>query len=98
MTDQQTISTVTTTVTGLAACTRILPHDLRRAAGALQALEEQHRIRATGGADVGEQVSAVLRALLNAERALQVANVHLREAGGALAVMGDQLEDAAFTR
>ncbi|MFG2540632.1 hypothetical protein ACGFU4_35880 [Streptomyces sp. NPDC048511] len=98
MTDQQTISTVTTAVTGLAACTRILPHDLRRAAGALQSLEEQRRLRATDGADVGEQVSAVLRALLNAERALQVANVHLREASGALAVMGDQLEDAAVTR
>ena len=98
MSDQQTITTVTTAVTGLAACTRILPHDLRRAAGALQALDEQHRLRATGGADVGEQVSMVLRALLNAERALQVANVHLREAGGTLTLMGDQPEDAAASR
>ena len=98
MTDQQTISTVTTAVTGMATCTRILPRELQTTARALQALEEQRRLRAVGGADVDEQVSTVLRALLNAEQALQVANVHLREAGGALAVLGDQLEDVAVTR
>lgn len=98
MTDQQTVSTVTTAVTGMAACTRILSRELQTTARALQVLEEQRRIRTVDGADAGEQVSAALRALLNAGQALQVASVHLREAGGALAVMDDQLEDASVTR
>ncbi|MGW1814105.1 hypothetical protein ACWCQM_11165 [Streptomyces sp. NPDC002125] len=98
MTDRQTVSTVTTAVTGMAACTRILSRELQTTARTLQVLEEQHRIRAEGGADIGEQVSMALRALLNAGQALQVANVHLREAGGALGVMDDQLEDVSVTR
>lgn len=98
MTDRQTVTTVTTAVADLAARTRALPCDVQSAARALQVLEEQHRLNTASVAGVGEQVSAVLRALLNAERALQVAAVHLREAGGALAVVGDELENAAATR
>uniref|UniRef100_A0AAU3H9Y1 Uncharacterized protein n=1 Tax=Streptomyces sp. NBC_01401 TaxID=2903854 RepID=A0AAU3H9Y1_9ACTN len=82
MTDQQTITTIHAAVAGLADHTRALPHDIQHTARALQVIEEQRRLHVADGADTGEQVSTVLRALLNAEQALQVANVHLREADG----------------
>ena len=94
------------TITELTALTDRLPHALRNASRALQVLEEQQQIRTADGSDVGDQVSRVLRGLLDAQRSFLVGHAHMREAGGPLALLGghydpagdDELEDTPATR
>lgn len=90
-------SNVSATVEALVALTDRLPQALEQASRALQHLEEEQAIRMADGSDVNEQVSVALRSLLDAEQAVKMANVHLREAGRPLANMGGRCapEDAA---
>ncbi|WP_331728791.1 hypothetical protein OG693_39425 (plasmid) [Streptomyces sp. NBC_01259] len=90
------------TVEALVALTDRLPQALQQISRAVQHLEEQQAIRMADGSDVADQVSVALRGLLDAEQAVKVANVHLREAGRPLANMGghfsdDELEDVGIT-
>ncbi|MFD7867354.1 hypothetical protein [Streptomyces sp. NPDC059783] len=79
---------ISATVEALIALTDRLPQALQQASRALQHAEEQHAIVMADGADVADQVSVALRGLLDAEQAVKMANVHLREAGRPLANMG----------
>lgn len=81
-------SNVSATVEALVALTDRLPQALQQAARAVQHLEEQQAIRMADGSDTNQQVSVLLRGLLDAEQAVKMANVHLREAGRPLANMG----------
>lgn len=65
-----------------------LPQALEQLSQAVQHLEEQQAIRMADGSVVEESMSRVLRGLLDARQAIQVANVHLREISGPLAAMG----------
>ncbi|MFE9491489.1 hypothetical protein ACFYNF_34470 [Streptomyces sp. NPDC006641] len=93
-------SNVSSTVDGLATLLERLPQTLEQTSRALQHLEEQQAIRMANGGDPSEEVSVVLRALLNAQQAIVVAHGHMREAAGPLSNMGghflddDELEDA----
>ncbi|MGW1468466.1 hypothetical protein ACWCPT_29490 [Streptomyces sp. NPDC002308] len=86
-------SEVTVTVQGLLALTERLPQAVEQLARAVQHLEEQQTVRMADGSDVGDQVSRVLRGLIDAQQAFRVAGVHLREAGGPLARMGGRVND-----
>lgn len=85
---------IAATVTELVALTDRLPQVLRQTSRALQVLEEQQQIRTADGSDVGDQVSRVLRGLLDAQTAVQVAHAHLREAGVPLALLGGHYDPA----
>lgn len=86
-------SNVCFTLEALVALTDRLPQALQQISRAVQHLEEQQAIRMTDGSDVADQVSVALRGLLDAEQAVKVANVHLREAGRPLANMGGHFND-----
>ncbi|MEV6146395.1 hypothetical protein [Streptomyces sp. NPDC051992] len=86
-------SNVSSTVDGLATLLERLPQTLEQTSRALQHLEEQQAIRMANGGDPGEEVSVVLRALLNAQQAIVVAHGHMREAAGPLSNMGGHFVD-----
>lgn len=86
-------SNVSSTVDGLATLLERLPQTLEQTSRALQHLEEQQAIRMANGGDPGEEVSVVLRALLNAQQAIVVAHGHMREAAGPLSDMGGHFVD-----
>ncbi|MGW1409401.1 hypothetical protein [Streptomyces sp. NPDC002403] len=93
---------VSDTVNGLTTLLDRLPQVLEQTSRALQHLEEQQAIRMANGTHTGDEVSVVLRALLNAQQAIQVAHSHMREAADPLTNMGghfdgDKLEDADTT-
>jgi hypothetical protein len=84
---------VAATIHSLLTLTERLPQALGQLARAVQHLEEQQAIRMADGPDVGDEVSRVLRALIDAGQAFKVAGVHLREAGGPLAAMAGRSVD-----
>lgn len=86
-------SNVSSTVSGLSTLLGHLPQAVQHAAQALQHLEEKQAIRMANPNHAGEEVSVVLRALLNAQQAITVAHGHLREAAGPLSAMGGHFED-----
>ncbi|MFG2677013.1 DUF6225 family protein [Streptomyces sp. NPDC048445] len=89
-------------VDGLAAVLEPLPESLKQISRALRHLEGAQMIQMAGGGVPGEPVSALLRALLNAQQATAVAHGHLREAADLLSTMrgyliNDDIEDAGTT-
>jgi hypothetical protein len=81
------------TVQGLIVLTDRLPQALQQIRRGLQQLEEEQTIRMADGSHPEAGVSTALRALLNAEEAVKVANHALRAAGAPMAAMGGYLDE-----
>lgn len=71
-----------------------LPQALTQISATVQRFEEQQAIRMDDGSDPGERVSTVLRALLDAQQGLAVAQDGMRRAKSPLAGMGGYWDPA----
>lgn len=70
-----------------------LPQAIQQIGAAVQKFEEQQAIRMDDGSDPGVRVSEVLRALLDAQQGLAVAQDGMRRAKSPLAGMGGHFTD-----